>query len=131
MGSREGHAANPEGGSPRKEMTLEEAIKAQKRQYISARRNGPERESVFVKLLEEQKRVQSIDQRRIYKYPGPVKNAELIVPGQSMNLRENLLEFHDYVALPNSLWRCIYAWYGADYSIERYLVARVCECARV
>ena len=44
------------------------------------------------------------------------------MPGQSMNLRENLLEFHDYVALPNSLWKCIYSWYGADYALERYLV---------
>lgn len=38
-----------------------------------------------------------------------------------MLLKPNLIEHHDYVALPADIWRHIYAWYSADWSIVRFL----------
>ena len=36
-------------------------------------------------------------------------------------LKNNLIEHHNYVALPPELWKHIYAWYSADWSIVRFL----------
>jgi len=38
-----------------------------------------------------------------------------------MLLKPNLMEHHDYEALPVGLWRHLYSWYSADWSIVRFL----------
>ena len=32
-----------------------------------------------------------------------------------------MIEHHNFVALPTDIWRHIYAWYSADWSIVRFL----------
>ena len=57
----------------------------------------------------------------LYARPGPVENHHLLQKRNCMLLQPNLIEHHDYVALPADIWRHIYAWYSADWSIVRFL----------
>ena len=38
-----------------------------------------------------------------------------------MLLKGDLIEHHDFVALPGSIWKRLFAWYSADWSIMRML----------
>ena len=39
-----------------------------------------------------------------------------------MALRENLIERFDYLAVPQAVWKYLYAWYSADWCISRRLI---------
>jgi hypothetical protein len=45
----------------------------------------------------------------------------LLKEGRSMLLKENLVEHFDFVAVSAEVWKHIYSWYSADWSIVRYL----------
>ena len=57
----------------------------------------------------------------LYARPGPIENHTLLQKKNCMLLKPNLIEHHDYVALPAQIWRHIYAWYSSDWSIVRFL----------
>ena len=57
----------------------------------------------------------------LYSRPGPVENHDLLQKRNCLLLKNNLIEHHNYVALPPDLWKHIYAWYSADWSIVRFL----------
>jgi hypothetical protein len=57
----------------------------------------------------------------LYAKPSAVENASLLIKGNSMCLKPNLMEHHDYVGLPQEVWRHITAWYSADWTIVRFL----------
>ena len=54
-----------------------------------------------------------------YKRPGPIINRGLVVAGMSMYLKPNLVEHHDYEALPAAVWKHLYSWYTADLTLVR------------
>jgi len=56
-----------------------------------------------------------------YTKPGSIENQQLLVKGNSMCLKPNLMENHDYVGLPQDAWRYIVAWYTTDWTIVRHL----------
>jgi hypothetical protein len=41
-----------------------------------------------------------LDTDRTYDRPGEVENASLLMKGNSMQLKPNLMEHHDYIGLP-------------------------------
>ena len=41
--------------------------------------------------------------------------------GKRICLKENILEHHNYEALPKSIFRYLKKWYGVDYEIVRFL----------
>ena len=55
--------------------------------------------------------------------PGEVKNFELIksISGNSVELKENLLQHHDYEAVSEKIYSCFKDWYGVDHDIKRIL----------
>ena len=57
----------------------------------------------------------------LYAKPGPIENYDLLLKRNCLQLKSNLFEHHNYVALPPDIWRHIYAWYSADWSIVRFL----------
>ena len=57
-----------------------------------------------------------------YPRPGPILNNDLLLNNQSINLRPNLIENFDYVAVPSAIWKHLYSWYSADWQISRNLV---------
>lgn len=65
----------------------------------------------------------------ISRRPSIINNSEIIKkPKESTNneitfpeLKENLLEHYDYVALPKKLFKLFKSWYGVDFEILRYL----------
>ena len=56
-----------------------------------------------------------------YERPGPIENACLLQAENSMLLKANLIEHHDFEALPAEVWRFALAWYQADWRIVRFL----------
>ena len=38
-----------------------------------------------------------------------------------MILQKGLLEHYDYVAVSRDVWKCLFAWYGCDWSIIKEL----------
>ena len=56
-----------------------------------------------------------------YDRPGPIENVSLLEMNNGMELKSGLIEHHDYVIVNNELWRYLFAWYRADWSIVRYL----------
>ena len=57
----------------------------------------------------------------LYARPGPVENHDLLQKRNCLLLKNNLIEHHNYVALPPLIWKHIYSWYSADWSIVRFL----------
>jgi len=57
----------------------------------------------------------------LYARPGPIENHSLLQQRNCLQLKSNLIEHHNYVALPADIWKHIYAWYSADWSIVRFL----------
>ena len=57
----------------------------------------------------------------LYSRPGPIENHDLLQKRNCLLLKNNLIEHHDYVALPSEIWKHIYQWYSSDWSIVRYL----------
>ena len=57
----------------------------------------------------------------LYQRPGPIENQSLLQEKNSMLLKGDLIEHHDFVALPGSIWKRLFAWYSADWSIMRML----------
>ena len=57
----------------------------------------------------------------LYSRPGPVENHDLLQKRNCLHLKNNLIEHHNYVALPPEIWKHIYSWYSADWSIVRFL----------
>lgn len=66
----------------------------------------------------------------IYPRPGPINNRELlredavsdlssIVP--ELELKENLLEHHDYIGVNKKVYDVLAHWYGSDFEICRVL----------
>lgn len=50
-----------------------------------------------------------------------IKENEMQKQENFYELRENLLEHYDYVALPKKLFKLFKTWYGVDFEIVRYL----------
>ena len=48
-------------------------------------------------------------------------NERLLQRSNCLILKANLIEHHDYVALPYNMWRYMLSWYSCDWSIVRYL----------
>ena len=65
--------------------------------------------------------MRSCNTLNLYARPGPIENHTLLQKKNCMLLKPNLIEHHDYVALPAQIWRHIYAWYSSDWSIVRFL----------
>lgn len=65
--------------------------------------------------------VKESDRLNLYSKPGEIENAPLLITGNSMCLKPNLMEHHDYIALPQDVWRHIVAWYQTDWTIIRHL----------
>ena len=57
----------------------------------------------------------------LYSRPGAVENHDLLQKRNCLLLKNNLIEHHNYVALPPLIWKHIYSWYSADWSIVRFL----------
>jgi hypothetical protein len=57
----------------------------------------------------------------LYAKPGLIENESLLISGNYFLLKPNLMEHHDYVALPQSVWQRVFAWYSSDWSIVRLL----------
>lgn len=57
----------------------------------------------------------------LYARPGIVENHDLLQKRNCLLLKNNLIEHHNFVALPTEIWKHIYAWYSADWSIVRFL----------
>ena len=55
-------------------------------------------------------------------------NCDLLLDNQSINLRMNLIENFDFVAVPSIIWKYLYSWYSADWSISRTLVTDTLNC---
>jgi hypothetical protein len=53
----------------------------------------------------------------LYTRPGPIENKHLLTKGNCLKLVPNLIEHHDFEAVCPEVWRHLYAWYGADWSI--------------
>mmetsp|Transcript_25316 Transcript_25316/g.22341 ORF Transcript_25316/g.22341 Transcript_25316/m.22341 type:complete len:112 (+) Transcript_25316:2050-2385(+) len=63
-----------------------------------------------------------------YKRPGPISNKNLIKFNSIINsnemdleLKENLLEHHDFVAVSNDIYEALFKWYSCDFDIPRVL----------
>ena len=57
-------------------------------------------------------------------YPGEMNNSTLIDQNSNLKrilLKENLLEHHDYEAVPKNVFRYLKKWYGIDIEIVRLL----------
>ena len=59
--------------------------------------------------------------RSEYRHPGKIKNISLMVEGKSMQIKDNMLEDHDFKSLPQQAWKYIQSWYGADLSALRFM----------
>jgi hypothetical protein len=57
----------------------------------------------------------------MYQRPSIIDNAGLLLDDNCMILKPNLIEHHDYEALPQEVWKYILAWYSADWRIVRFL----------
>lgn len=55
-----------------------------------------------------------------YTKPGMINN-ELILKRGQCYLKENLVEFHDFIVVTPEIWRHFNSWYGSDWRIGRYL----------
>jgi hypothetical protein len=38
-----------------------------------------------------------------------------------IQLKDNLVEFHDFIAVSPEIWKLLHSWYTSDWSIARYL----------
>ena len=59
--------------------------------------------------------------QNMYQRPSMIDNASLLLDNNCMILKPNLIEHHDYEALPQEVWKYILAWYSADWRIVRFL----------
>ena len=57
----------------------------------------------------------------LYARPGMIENNSLLQKSNCVLLKPNLIEHHDFIALPMAIWKYIYAWYSCDWSIVRFL----------
>ena len=57
----------------------------------------------------------------LYARPGPIENHDLLQKRNCLLLKNNLIEHHNFVALPPLIWKHIYSWYDADWLIVRFL----------
>ena len=57
----------------------------------------------------------------IYSRPNHIENKNLLLEGNCMLLKPNLMEHHDYVCVSSEVWKYLYSWYSCDWSIVRYL----------
>ena len=65
--------------------------------------------------------MRSTNTLNLYQRPGTIENQSLLQKQNCMLLKPNLIEHHDFVALPFSIWKYIFAWYSCDWSIVRFL----------
>lgn len=71
--------------------------------------------------------VNSVDTKPIYNKPGKIINKDLILnckdreEGAFLELRQDLMEHHDYEAITQEMWKYMRSWYGYDFAICRYL----------
>jgi hypothetical protein len=49
-----------------------------------------------------------------------IDNYSLIKRGTNF-LKDNLIEFHDFVTVSPEIWKHLNSWYGSDWKIGRYL----------
>jgi hypothetical protein len=61
--------------------------------------------------------------QQLYMRPGPIENKSLLAKGNFIKLTPNLMEHYDYEAVSYDVWKYLYAWYSADWSIARFLKA--------
>eukprot|EP00347_Sterkiella_histriomuscorum_P022613 403337823 len=81
------------------------------------------REANFMNELINLKKITptSINLPESYEKPGMIINKLLLRDGRSMNLKENIIEHHDFEAVSVNVWRHLYSWYSSDWCIMRYL----------
>jgi hypothetical protein len=44
-----------------------------------------------------------------------------LIEEKSSKLKENLVEHFDFVVLTGEIWKYLYSWYSADFTIVRFL----------
>ena len=56
----------------------------------------------------------------LYDKPKMINNEVLLKKGQCY-LKENLVEFHDFIIVTPDIWKHFNSWYGSDWKIGRFL----------